>query len=157
VYRSPGLSFESILEMPQATKRKMTLSAPLNSTEFDRLLDEARSLGKFPDRSALVSLYQAMKPFFSELQSVLETFHKIPTSFFATVQGLCGLCMPEAQIGDQVIILFRGAPGWKEVPFVVRSKGDDTHSIVSVAWVPKSWKDLCKHDGTLEPRWITFT
>jgi hypothetical protein len=151
--------FECTLEMPQATKRSKTLFEPLSSTNFDRLLDQARDLGKFPDRSALNSLYRAMMPFSSELKSVLETHYVLQPriSFFVTVQGLCGLCMPGAQIGDQVVILFRDAPGWMEVPYVVRSNGDETHSMVSVAWVPKSWKDLCKHNGTLEPRWMTFT
>jgi hypothetical protein len=151
--------FESILEMPHVARSGTTLSAPLNSTDFDRLLDKTRSLGKFPNRSALDSLYRAMEPFSSELKLVLETYHESQPriSFFVTARGLCGLCMLGAQIGDQVVILFRDAPGWMEVPYVVRSNGDETHSMVSVAWVPKSWKDLCKHNGTLEPRWMTFT
>jgi hypothetical protein len=149
--------FESILEMPQATRRKTPLSAPLNSSDFDRLLVEAQNLGSSPNRSALCSLYEAMEPFSSELRLALEIDSEFPVSFIVTVQGLCGLCMPGAQIEDQVVILIRDAPGWIEVPFVVRSNGDETHSMISVAWVPKSWEDLCRYNGTLEPRWMTFS
>jgi hypothetical protein len=148
--------FESLQEMPQASRRKLSISALLNSPNFDQLLDEIQDLGSPPDQTALSSLYRDKKPLLSELMSSVLISSEVPISFFVTLHGLCGLCMPGAQIGDQVVILFRDAAGWIEVPFVVRSNGVETYSMISVAWVPKSWKGLCKHRGTLEPQWITF-
>ena len=144
-----GPLFESILEMPRAISLETTLFASLHAPEFDQLLDEVQGLGIFPNPSASVNLFRARKPFSEQLWSMLRTERQTPVSFFITRQGLCGLCMPGARIGDQVAVLFREAPGWKEVPFVIRENGNVTHAMVYVAWVSKSWRDLCEQHGAL--------
>jgi hypothetical protein len=85
---------------------------------------------------------------------ITESVHRM--SFFVTEQGLCGLCMPGAQIGDAVSILFHGIFDYPNVPFIIRPRDDGRYSMVTVAWVQAEWKDLARFRGTLDPQILTF-
>jgi hypothetical protein len=85
---------------------------------------------------------------------ITESVHRM--SFFVTEQGLCGLCMPGAQIGDAVSILFHGKSDYPNVPFIIRPRDDRRYSMVTVAWVQAEWKDLARFRGTLDPQILTF-
>jgi hypothetical protein len=94
--------------------------------------------------------------FASVLYDLLITTSVHRTSFFVTRQGLCGLCMPGAKIGDTIAVLFYGDPECVDVPFVVRPRDDGRYSMVTVAWVQAEWENLARFRGTLDPHTLVF-
>jgi hypothetical protein len=89
------------------------------------------------------------------LQSVLEPrLSNIRTSFFATGDGLCGISLPGAQVGDIVAIIFQGSSF--EMPAILREEKENRYSFVCVANVPDEWRVLSRSGGSLKHKEIVL-
>jgi len=78
----------------------------------------------------------------------------VPTGFYVTENGLCGLCLPGAQEGDVIARLFRGT-GF-EIPFVLRPEGGNKYSMVCAASVSKGWEEVCMAQGVVDPEEVVM-
>jgi hypothetical protein len=78
----------------------------------------------------------------------------IRASFFVTGQGLCGVAMPGARVGDQVAIIFHGTA--YEIPFILKEEQEKKYSMVCAANVSDNWTVLGEAQGTLAPQEIVI-
>jgi hypothetical protein len=67
-----------------------------------------------------------------------------------------GLCMPGAQIGDTVSVLFHGNLDYPNVPFLIQPRDDGQYSMITIAWVQRGWRDLAGYRNTLDPQMLVF-
>jgi hypothetical protein len=109
-----------------------------------------------PGEAEAIAAYEYSQPLSSLLYEMLITESVFRMSFFITKHGLCGLCMPGAQTGDTVSVLFHGNTDYPNPPFIIRPREDGRYSMITIAWVQREWEDLVRAHSTLDPRMITL-
>ena len=92
---------------------------------------------------------------YSGLQQVLAPRGcDVLSGFYATDNGLYGLCLPGAQVGDVIARLFRGAAF--EIPIVLRPEAPKRYSVVCVASVSDGWEEVCRARGAVDPEEVVL-